>query len=294
MKKFNYRIFALFLFIIFSWGLAWPINKIGLQYMSPLWYTAIRLLIATVAMLGLVISMKKFSLPQWRDLPLILTIGLLQIGLYILLTNIGLAYIPAGHASLLAYTTPLWVMPVATLFFKEKSGLFKWLGFFLSLAGLVMLMNLWDLDFSDRHILLGCGALLLASMSWAISMLCVRYMHWTKSPLELIPWQLIIGAIPVLCLAFIKEPIVAVTWNYQLILSLIYTGILVTGLSYWCGVIINKELPTILVSLGFLIVPVFSFIVSAIFLNETISTPSIAAIALILLGLVFVVSDKKA
>jgi drug/metabolite transporter (DMT)-like permease len=293
MNKINYRIFALFVFIVLSWGLAWPINKIGLSYMSPLWYTAIRLVVATIAMTVIVISLKKFSLPRLHDLPLILTIGLLQIGVYILLTNLGLSYLPAGRASLLAYTTPLWIMPLAIVFFKEKPGPFKWIGFLLGLSGLVILMGLWKLDLSDNHILLGCAALLLASLSWAISMLCVRYMHWTKSPLELIPWQLTIGAIPVLCMAWIREPVMTVVWNYQLILSLTYTGFLVTGLSYWCGVIINKELPTILASLGFLAVPVFSLFISAIFLKESINLPSIVAIALILLGLIFVVVEKE-
>jgi drug/metabolite transporter (DMT)-like permease len=293
MKKFNYRMFALFMFIVFSWGLAWPVNKIGLNYMSPLWYTSARLIVGTLSMLIIVIAMKKFSLPRPSEFPLILTIGLFQIGIYILLTNIGLEYLPAGRSSLLAYTTPLWVMPIATLFFKEKSGLLRWTGFLLAIIGLVILVSPWELNWSDSNIVLGTGALLLASLCWAISMLCARYMKWTKSPLELIPWQLLTGAIPVLIFACIKEPSISIHWNMPLTLSLVYTGIIVTGISYWCGVIINKELPTIVVSLGFLIVPLFSFAISAVFLHETINLPTAAAITLILIGLIFVVAEKE-
>jgi drug/metabolite transporter (DMT)-like permease len=100
MKNFNYRMFALFLFIVFSWGLAWPVNKIGLDYMSPLWYTSARLVVGTIAMFLVVIAAKKFSMPRMSEVPLILTIGLFQIGVYILLTNIGLEYLPAGRSSL--------------------------------------------------------------------------------------------------------------------------------------------------------------------------------------------------
>jgi drug/metabolite transporter (DMT)-like permease len=100
------------------------------------------------------------------------------------------------------------------------------------------------------------------------------------------------GAIPVLIFAWIKEPSVTVTWNLPLVLSLIYTGIIVTGLSYWVGVIVNKELPTIVVSLGFLIVPVFSFAISVIFMGEVINLPTGIACGLILLGLMFVVAEK--
>lgn len=290
MKKFNYRILGLFVFIIFSWGLAWPINKVGLAYMSPVWYTVLRLLIGTVTMMTLVIALKKFTLPNRKDYPLIFIIGLLQISLYILLANIGLAYLPAGRSSLLAYTTPLWVMPITTFFFHEEAGPLRWFGFFLGLSGLVILLSPWEMDWSDGNIVFGSAMLLLASLSWAITMLCARYMHWTKSPLEMIPWQLLVGTIPLLLFAWLTEPTMVVEWNSALILSLIYTGVLVTGLSYWCGLIINKELPPIVASLGFLLVPVFSLIISAIFMGEAINLATATAMMLIIVGLVCVVA----
>ncbi len=287
--KINYRILGLFVFIIITWSMAWPINKIGLSYMSPLWYTASRLVVGTTTMMAFIIILKKFTLPKRQDLPLIIVIGFLQISTYILLANIGLAYLPAGRSSLLAYTTPLWIMPAATLFFNEKSSKLRWLGFLLAIAGLILLLSPWEMDWDDAHIILGTAMLLLASLCWSISMICARYMHWSKSPLELIPWQLLIGTIPVLLIAWATEPGVSVEWNSSLILSLIYTGFLVTGLSYWSGLIINKELPTIIVSLGFLIGPVCSLLISAFFMHEVISLFTAIAMGLILLGLICVV-----
>lgn len=286
--KINARILGLFVFIVLSWATAWPINKIGLDYISPLWFTCLRLIIATITMMGLVILLKKFSWPRKEDLPLIFIIGLLQISFYILLTNMGLAYCPAGHSTLLAYTTPLWVMPCAILLFNEQHTALKWLGLVLGMGGLVVLLSPWELDWTNKKIVLGNMMLLLASLMWAISILCTRYMRWTKSPLELIPWQLLIGTIPVLLYAGFKEPIIIVNWSTPLLLSLLYTGILVTGISYWLCVIVNKELPTITLSLGFLIVPVISLILSAIFLHENITAYTMSAMMLILAGTVCV------
>ncbi len=289
MKNFNLRILMLFFFIIISWGIAWPINKVGLQYISPLWYTAFRLMVGTATMMGVVLAINKFKWPTPKDYPLIAIIGLLQISIYILLANVGLAYLPAGRSSLLAYTTPLWIMPIATIFFHEETGFWRWTGFLLGVCGLLILLNPWQMNWSDKHILFGSAMLLLASLCWAISMLCVRYMQWTKSPLELIPWQLLIGTIPIIIFAWIKEPVLVVNWTPTLIISLIYTGALVTGLSYWSGVVINKELPTTVVSLGFLIVPVFSLVISALFMHEAINLSTASAMVLILLGLTCVV-----
>jgi len=289
MKNINLRYIGLFAFIIFSWGLAWPVNKVGLTYLSPAWYTAIRLVIGTVTMMTIVLIVGKFSLPKSKDCPLIVIIGLLQISIYILLTNFGLTYLPAGRSSLLAYTTPLWIMPAATLFFNEKAGLLKWIGFLMGLGGLLLLLSPWEINWSNTDILFGTAMLLLASLCWSISMLCARYMQWSKSPLELIPWQLLIGTLPILVYAYATEPAVTIQWNMPLILSLIYTGILVTGFSYWSGLIINKELPTIIVSLGFLLVPIVSLLVSTVYMQETLSLPTICAIVLIISGICCVV-----
>lgn len=290
LKTTNPHILILFCFIVLTWGLGWPVNKIGLEYLSPLWYTVSRLVLGTITMFIIVLSIKKFSIPDRGDIPLILIIGFLQISFYLLLANLGLSTLPAGRSSLLAYTTPLWIMPIATFFLGEETGLFRWIGFTLAVTGLMILLSPWQMDWSNPSIIFGSAMLLLASLCWAISMVCVRYMKWSKSPLELIPWQLLLGTLPILIYAWIKEPLPSIHWNVPLALSLFYTGALVTGLSYWAGIVINKALPTIVVSLGFLLVPVLSLIVSAIFMHESITFATAGAMLLILVGLAFVVA----
>lgn len=289
-QKISWRHLGLFGFIILAWGLAWPVNKIGLEYMSPIWYTAIRLVIGAATMMTFVAIIGKFSWPDRKDIPLIIVIGLFQISIYILLVNFGLAYLPAGRSSLLAYTTPLFVMPITIFFFKEPASPLKWLGLLLGTAGLVMLISPWTMNWSNEQILFGSGMLILASFIWAVTIICARYMNWNnKSPLELMPWQLLIGAIPVLVYAFIKEPGISIPWhNTTLILSLIYTGFLVTGLSYWAGVVICRELPSTIASIGFLAVPVVSIFISAFFMHEIIGGTTFSAAALVLMGLVFI------
>jgi drug/metabolite transporter (DMT)-like permease len=288
MSKVNFKILGLFLFIVLAWSLAWPINKIGLDYMSPLWYTATRLIVGTLTMFVLVTLLGRFRIPTFKDYPLILIIGLLQISIYLLLANYGLAYLPPGRSSLLAYTTPLWVMPAATLFFNEEATWLRWSGFGLGLMGLLVLLNPWEMQWTNWKVVYGSAMLLLASLCWAISILCARYMHWNKSPLELIPWQLLIGTLPVVIYAVIKEPVISIHFSEPLIWSLIYTGILVTGISYWSGLVINKELPATVVSIGFLLVPVLSLLFSSFYLHEIITPSTATAMTMIFAGLVCV------
>jgi O-acetylserine/cysteine efflux transporter len=68
MKK-NYLL--LLVIVILIWGMSWPMNKIGLQYMSPLLFAASRLVIATISMFLIVMFTKNFIWPTRQDLLII-------------------------------------------------------------------------------------------------------------------------------------------------------------------------------------------------------------------------------
>ena len=178
MKK-NYIL--LLIFVILIWGLNWPINKIGLEYMSPIVFATSRLIIATVSMFLIVILTRNFIWPTRQDLPIILTIGLLQMGIFVLLINVGLHLVEAGRSAILVYTTPIWVTPIAIFIFKEKAGFLKWLGLVLGIAGIIVLFGPWGIKWDNYAALLGNGILLLAAMCWAIAIICARHMKWRGS-----------------------------------------------------------------------------------------------------------------
>lgn len=288
-----FKIYALLGALIIIWGLGWPMNKIGLQYMPPLWFAALRLLIGAGSMFCLVISLRKFIFPTKEDLPLILSLGFLQTGLYLLLINLGLAKVDAGRSAILAYTTPIWVMPLAVFLFKETATFYKKLGFLFGITGILVLFSPWSIDWADGEALLGNGYLLLAAFCMTGSILCSRYMRWTRSPMELLPWQLLVGAIPVLSFAAFKEPSPAVEWNMTLIGSLLYTATLGTAFGYWCANVISKALPATTFSLGLLGVPLCGLMGSVLILNEPMTMALKMAMFFIPTGLIFVTLGYK-
>jgi drug/metabolite transporter (DMT)-like permease len=261
--------------------------------MPPLWFSAVRLAIGTIVMFSIVIMLRKFTWPTKQDLKIILVIGILQIGLFMTLINLGLHHVAAGRSSVLVYTTPVWVVPISVFFFHEKTSLLKWLGVIFGLAGIAVLFNPFAINWSDQQALIGNGTLLLAALSWAISILCARYMHWAHSPLQLISWQLSVGTLPVILLAILKQPHAHIIWNHSLVLALLYAGVIATAFAYWGGVAISKELPPIVFSLSLLGVPVCGVITSALFLNESITLSLVLAIVFILMGLGCVIFEKR-
>lgn len=287
------RIYLLLMALIMVWGLSWPIAKMGLAYIPALWFAAARLSIATVSMFIVVIALGKFIWPSKQDLKIIFTIGLLQVGLFMMLLTLGLSHIDAGISAILVYTTPLWVVPISILFFKEKPSFIKWLSFILGGIGILILFNPWVTNWSNHNIMIGNCVLILSALCWALAILCARHMYWPHSPLELIPWQLLVGAVPLVILAAIKVPAPHIVWNHTLFTSLAYNGIFATAFAYWGSIVISKELPPITTSLSFLSIPIVGLIFSNLLLHEAITTPVIVAMAFILCGSTAVVFERN-
>ena len=68
---------------------------------------------------GLAAGARATALPRRGDIPVILTVALLHMGAFAVLTAFGLQLVPAGRSIVLGYTTPLWVAPAAWLFLRE-------------------------------------------------------------------------------------------------------------------------------------------------------------------------------
>jgi drug/metabolite transporter (DMT)-like permease len=150
--------------LIISWGLGWSVSKMGLQFISPLWFVALRLLIAVSVTFIFVAMIGKLIIPNLQDLPLIFVMGIFQMACFMAFITLGLEYVPAGRSALLVYTTPLWVMSIAIIFFNEHLTIYKSVGLLLGMMGLFCLLSPWGMDWSNRNILFGNGLLLLAAL----------------------------------------------------------------------------------------------------------------------------------
>lgn len=281
----KYGIYLLLAFNVITWALAWPISKIGLDYMAPIWYTVYRLIIGAVACFAILGLQGKLSWPQRRDLPLIISIGCLQMALFLMLINYGLSFVGAGRAAILVYSTPLWVTPLAMLFFSEKVTFLKLIGVLLGLGGIFLLFSPWEFNWNDSAVVLGNMMLLTAALVWAIAMLHTRYGKWHSSPIALVPWQLLLATILTLPAALLLEPSAHIEWNTPLVLTLLYNGLLASAFGYWAGITVSKNLPVVTTSLYYLSVPVLGMLCSALMLGESLSVTALSAMALIVIGL---------
>jgi drug/metabolite transporter (DMT)-like permease len=290
----NLRAVGLLVSLVLLWGANWPLLKLGLAHLQPLWFAALRMLMG-VACFAVALALRAWlrrwrgqaaglALPTRADLPIVFSIGLLQMALFSALINLGLMTVAAGRSAVLAYTTPLWVAPGAALLLGERLTTPRLLGVGLGLAGVAVLFNPFGFDWNDRAALIGNGLLLLAAMAWAAAILHVRLHRWQASPLELAPWQMAVGLVPAAVLAYAVEGPPTPDWSPEFLWVAAYNGPLATAFAFWAAVTVNRLLPAVTVSLAFLCVPAGGLCFSALLLGEPLTATNLAGFALIAAG----------
>ena len=207
-------------------------------------------------------------MPSRSDMPVLLSITLLHMVGFALLASIGLQLVPVGRSVVLAYTTPLWVMPAAALFLGERLTLRRTIGVALGLFGLVVLFNPFAFDWSERTSVIGHATLLLAAFCWAASIVHIRGHRWHSTPFQLVPWEALLATVILFLIAPLAEPWVAIDWDAKLIVLLLATSIFGVSIPYWAIAMAGRRLSAITVSQGLLGAPIIGVAVATMALGE--------------------------
>jgi drug/metabolite transporter (DMT)-like permease len=273
--------------LVLVWGCNWPAMKIVLAYVTPLWFAVLRMAMGTLSLfLVTVVWVGRVKLPDRADLPVVLSVGLLQMAGFLALVNLALMNVPAGRSAILAYTTPLWVLPGAIFILGERLSRAKSLALLLGLAGVAFMFNPAGFDWSDSKALAGNAYLLVGAALWAVAIIHVRKHRWVGSPLTLAPWQMLTGLVPLTILAWqIEGPPPPVSHPASAIALALYSGPLVTAFPFWAAVTAARILPAVTVSLTLLLVPVIGLLSSALVLHERLSATTVTGLLLIVSGI---------
>lgn len=282
---------ALLLFVVILWGANWPIMKYGLQYIPPIAFAAARMVLGTAVLAAVAAWRGQLQWPHRDDWPVVLGVGLLQMAAFSALVNLGLQYVSAGRSAILAYTTPLWVLPLAVWRLREPLTRLRLLGVTLGLAGVVILFNPLAFDWRDPQVLFGNGALLLAALLWAVLIVQVRGHRWRGTPLSLAPWQTGIAALVLLPLSLALEDVAHIRWEAPLWIILLYNGPITTAFCFWAMITVTRALPAITTSLATLSVPLVGYLASMAMLGEALPWNDLAGFVFILTGLVAATLD---
>jgi drug/metabolite transporter (DMT)-like permease len=269
------------------WGLAWPTLKIVLDEMPVLPFRAICVAFGAGALLLAKLSGERIHLPRREILPLTVA-GLLNVTLWQILMAYGLNLMPAGHASIIAYTMPAFATLFGWLLLKERVSRTRLWGLLLSMAGLGVLI----VPEFGHFLAAPLGVLLMvgAAASWAGGTVAMKYFPWTVSIMQSTGWQFLLGGLPVIAAAILagEGPHLAAL-SLKAWVCLIYVLAIPVLFCQWAWFKAVDMLPGSVSAMGTLAIPVVGTLSGAALLGETLGISEIAALALVVAGLGLVV-----
>lgn len=280
--------------IVVFWAFAFPFIKIGLQELSPVNLTIMRLFIACfVFLLLILIKPRSFSKLHKKDIPRIFLLGFIGVIVYHLGLNYGEQYISPSVASLIIATIPIFVVILAAIFLKERITFKIISGVVLSLLGVVIISTLGRPDASlEITYLSGAGAVLVGSLVGAGYTIVGKKMLQRYSAISLTVYAFLLGSLgllPFVSSSLFEELMTLSITGWGTILFL---GLFPTVIAYilWYVALDIKNASQLSVYLYF--IPILSTIISYILFKEQITLFFIFGGALVILGL-YVVNKNK-
>ncbi|MGD9880368.1 MAG: DMT family transporter [Reyranella sp.] len=271
------KVLGLLAALTLMWGTNWPLFRIALDELPVLTFRSL-VLISGILMLGAILAVRResFAVPagRWPALALASTTNIL---IWNIATALAVLYIPSGHASVLAYTMPLWVALLGFVAFGQRLT-----GRLLAaiLIGGAAVAALMAPNFTSyAHAPLGMFWGLFAAISWAVGTFVVKRTSWPGMGLSLTFWQAVISLPPVLIGAAIFDGLPERWPSAAALIATIYTGAIPTALGTAAWFALVKLLPAQVAALSSIAIPIVAIVSGVVILDEPLSLLQALAIA---------------
>ena len=272
--------------MVVIWGVNFAVVKWALLVIEPLGFNALRHVLASLFMLGVLAFRRRLGTPARVDVPRIVILGVVGNVAYQMAFIFGLDRTRAGNASLMLALVPIFLM----LFGGGGGGRrrFAWVGALLSVLG-VALVSGSALRLEGTETLVGDLLMIGAAVMWAGYTVGARPLIDRYGPIRTTAWTLWVGSVG-LFLAGVPS-LIGQDWSAVGLAAwggIFYSSVLSIGVAYllwYRGVQILGGARTAVFSN---LTPVVALAAGAIFLDERLTLFSLAGAVLVLSGILLV------
>jgi len=218
--------------------------------------------------------------------------GSAAVGAFLLLGGTGgvvyaMQWVGSGTAALVVATTPIWTVLFAGVW-KQWPARNEWAGLALGFSGIVLLNLHGDL----RAHPLGALLLVLSAASWSFGSILSLRMSLPAGMMASAA-QMFAGGLLVLVVGFVSGERVPAHPEVRSILALIYLAIFGSLLGYTAYTYLLKKVRPALATSYSYVNPVLAVLLGIWFAGERITATGIAAMAVILAGVVLVMLGQR-
>lgn len=287
MDKRRIVTYLLLLLSMLFWSFSYIWVKTVYQYIGPLSTVFIRLVIASVFLIGLSLMLGKLQRIHKKDTALFLLLAFFEPFLYFLGESYGISLVSPTVAAIIISTIPLFVPVSMFVLNKEPLRSNNFLAIFISFIGVLMVVlnHEFKLAASPRGIaLMGLAVFSVMGYSYLLQKLSVRYNAYT-----IISAQNFIGIfyfLP-LVLIFDLKSLTDFPMNTELVVHLLLLAVFASALAFFFFTIGTQRIGISKATMFTYMIPVLTAIFSYIINGEEFSRMKIGGILLVISGLVF-------
>ncbi|MDX8253625.1 DMT family transporter [Acinetobacter pittii] len=267
---------------VLLWGSAAIFTRWGLDNASPIALLILRFSIALTVLLLLAVFRKRF-LPKHGTRKQVLLTGLLMIAGYSICYFKAMAH--GVTPGLMA--TIMGIQPILTLCLLEKNlQKERLLGLFIALAGLILLVwkSLTMSFIAPMGICFALAALICITFG------AIMQKNIQQAPTDILPLQYVVSL--VVCLFIVPFEHFEITWNSQLIISVLFLGILISVVAQLLLYRLLSQGNIVNVTSLFYLVPVVTAILDFLILKNKLPLAGLIGMMAILIGLMLVFKKK--
>jgi drug/metabolite transporter (DMT)-like permease len=267
---------------VLLWGSAAIFTRWGLDNASPIALLILRFSTALIILFVLALFRKRL-LPKHGTRKQVLLTGLLIIAGYSICYFKAMAH--GVTPGLMA--TIMGIQPILTLCLLEKNWQKeRLLGLCISLAGLILLV--WkSLTLS---FIAPIGMLFALAALICITFGAIMQKNIQQAPTDVLPLQYVISLI--VCLFIVPFEHFEITWNSQLIISVLFLGILISVVAQLLLYRLLSQGNIVNVTSLFYLVPIVTALLDLLILKNKLPLAGLIGMITILLGLMLVFKKK--
>jgi drug/metabolite transporter (DMT)-like permease len=276
------------------WGASWPFMKLGLEGMEPVRQRIFTVGVCTAGLFALAWATRsRLALPAgaWKR---VLACSFFNMGAWSLLMIYGLERVEAGRAIILAYTFPVWAIPLSAWLMHERITTRRLWGLGLGMAGMALLLG--DELFSLGRSPVGALLLVGSAITWAVGTVLMKRWPVDLPAVSFTAWQSLFAWPLLLAIGLVTEsgPLHPFSLPVEPMIGVLYSAIVSGIFCQWAWYRIVQITPAGVSSLCTLAIPAVGVFLSMLILDERPAASDYAALLLVIGSLGVVLLPARA
>ncbi len=271
-----------------AWGFNWTALKVALSEVPPWTFRSLCLgLGSAVLFAALRLGGQSLAVPQgqWPRLALL---AFMNITCWNMLIAFGVALIPSGRASILAYTMPIWAIPLSVWVLGERITARRITGLVLGMVALVLLLGENLIRLGEAP--LGSLLVLAGALTWALGTVLQKRFPVGMPLGAYTAWLMLLGGVPVyIGTLLLEDPRTLRDVSLLPALGVAYNVFIAFAFAHWAWIKIATSVPVSVFSISMLVIPVIGVLSGVVFLGERPTWAEVAALFCVLGALTTVI-----